>query len=187
MTNSKSANRGMPLVDEDYLDKEIAIFGAEFTWPEETVRRHQQRFREELSAYRELPLNDKIQSIDDERIMRLCQVLTNYGFRTISSCEGHGSDLPSIFFVCDNNELLRDLAYIINHGSPYKKFQWSVAIESPLPSSNPHSPLRFQLKPFADFDSFVLPRDYEELMRDMDIIALCIMEYFDSQYESEAE
>jgi len=178
MRDSRLSEGDGPVVDEELLNARIVDEGAENTWAPGAVDKCQARFRDQLAAYRDLHLGSDIDSIDDDRVKRLCQVLTNYGFRTVDSCEGHGERLPSIYFVCEDTALLKDLAFIINHGSRYKRFNWRVDIESGYPPLNAGAPLNFRLIPTADFEAFDLSRDYDDLMRDLDIIALCIMDYF---------
>ena len=68
-----------------------------------------------LSVYNSLPLN---LPITDESMKRVCQVLTNFGYKTSESCEGHGKELPGIFFNCDDKISMRDITHIISRELP---------------------------------------------------------------------
>jgi hypothetical protein len=42
--------------------------------------------------------------IDDEPMKRICQVLTNNGFITQSSCEGRKEKSPQTFLLCEDQQ-----------------------------------------------------------------------------------
>lgn len=130
-----------------------------------------------LQQYLEMELTLKI---SDEPMRRLCQVLTNFGFETIDSCDGHGKRLPSIFFKCSDQSLLRELAHILSRGSRIKHFPWVAEIWSSDPYFNPHQSLNFLLRPSSADGPLHPDADYNILLQDLDLIGLSILNHFNS-------
>jgi len=55
-----------------------------------------------IQQYETLPLNEEI---DDAAVRRLCAALGACGIQTEESCEGHGANLPQIWFTCPEDKL----------------------------------------------------------------------------------
>lgn len=140
-------------------------------------------YRKLVEKYRNLELT---LPVDDVAVKRISQELTNEGFRTTSSCEGHGRKIPNVWFQCEDQELLRELAHVLARASHFKKFRWSVRIWSGDPYLNPDSKLSFILEP-ESVDRILDPRtDNQELLRDLDLIGVALMEHMES-IKSESE
>lgn len=125
--------------------------------------------------------------IDDVPMRRICQILTNYGFETTESCEGHKENFPRIFFKCQDQQLLRDIAFVIesygstfNFNLPRKLKLWTAS-----PYLNPESPLMFTLTPSEEGWKIDPKKQYNKLIKDLDIIGISIMDYFNQNYTDE--
>lgn len=111
--------------------------------------------------------------IEDQTMRRICQVLTNAGFTTVDSCEGHGERLPAIFFECTDQLLLRNLVHVITRGAHTKR-SWSIKLYSSDPYLNPDNPLSFVLQPDA-YERPINPKtQHQTLLQDLDVIGLAI-------------
>ena len=106
--------------------------------------------------------------------------MTNEGFVTISSCEGHGRELPHVYFECEDQQLLRELAHVLARTSYFKKFIWSVKIWSGNPYLNPDNKLTFILEP-KHADRIIDPQtDNKDLLQDLDLIGIALLDHMDS-------
>jgi len=114
--------------------------------------------------------------IDDEPMKRLCQILTEHGYITQESCDGHGENVPVIDFVCEDQNKLRSLAYILGYEIDACNFAWCVRIDSENPSENPETPLNYILEPYPV--AIEAKEHYDELLEDLDIIGIFVMNHF---------
>lgn len=132
-----------------------------------------------IERYRELVVSIHI---DDEKISRLCQVLTDYGCLTYESCEGHAKKMPTIwFYPPENPDALMRISHILRRASYAKNFPWHIVVEG---NPNAGQQLSYVLQPSLESGQIVLPDDYQKLMQDIDIIAISILDYFaDSEEE----
>jgi len=154
---------------EDRLDNLRACFINSNERPEEL-----DRVNKLIARYRDLTL--KI-SIDDEKIIRLCQILTDMGCITIHSCEGHGKEIPMIWIMPpDNPEPLIRLCHILNAHCHNTHFPWHVIVEG---NPNAGMPLTYLFQPSFKNGPINLPDDYKKLIVDMNTIAINILDYFD--------
>ncbi|MBU0707497.1 hypothetical protein KKG41_03960 [Patescibacteria group bacterium] len=160
------------------------IIGDDKRWSPEKREELKKHYEDLLRQYGEMELK---LPIDDEPMKRVCQVLTDRGFITQDSCEGHGERLPHTFFVCKDQELLRELAHVLARASNFKRFPWDVKIWSGDPYLNPDSPLSFILSPSQDRGIIDPKKDREELLRDLDIIGLSLMDHFNQIYEEDEQ
>lgn len=127
-----------------------------------------------VDEYLSIPLELEI---EDDKILRLSQVLTNNGYITTDTCEGHGNRLPHAFIRTESQDYLRHLAHILARDSRAANFKWVLRAWSSYPGSNPDSPLSYILEPFDSYENIDPKRDYDKLIQDLDIIGICVMEY----------
>lgn len=127
--------------------------------------------RRSIDEYLSIPLT---LPVDDEPMRRLSQVLTNNGYITTSTCEGHGKCLPHVFLHCESQDHLRHLAHVLARESGAKNYQWQLTAESFSPWED--NLLFYVLEPKA---KKINPhRDYDKLIQDLDIIGIYVMDYF---------
>lgn len=130
----------------------------------------QEYYADLLDAYLDLELT---LPIEDPAMRRICQVLSNIGFITHESCEGHGERLPEIFFTCEDQLQLRNLTHIVTRGAQ-TTHQWGINLYSSDPYMNVEQPLYFVLQPQAT-DQVIAPKtEHKALLKDLDILALAI-------------
>ncbi|MBI3334247.1 hypothetical protein HYZ97_02070 [Candidatus Pacearchaeota archaeon] len=131
-----------------------------------------------LKRYREMPLT---LPITDPPMQRICQVLTNQGYTTTDSCEGHGKYLPKIFFQCEDQNHMRDLVYLVN-GELHilNHFPWQITAWSSDPYLNPDSKLKYVLEPALWGGQIDANKEHVHLLEDLDFIGLAIIEYFNT-------
>ena len=55
--------------------------------------------------------------VSDVSMQKISQVLTNNGYRTVDTCEGHGKRLPRAFFITEEQNHVRHLAHILSRES----------------------------------------------------------------------
>ena len=129
-----------------------------------------------LKKYESLPLT---LPITDSAMQRVCQVLTNYRYKTTESCEGHGKQLPNIFFQCDDQVSLRDLAHIVERElHNLNHFPWQIRAWSSDPYLNPESKLAYVLEP-ALWRGEINPQTaHPKLLEDLDFIGMEVISYF---------
>lgn len=129
-----------------------------------------------MDRYRKLVL--KIE-IGDERIARLCQVLTDHGCVTFESCEGHGRQVPRIwFFPPKDPKDLMLISHILQRASYAKNFPWHIVVNGNV---NASQPLTYILEPSSEKGPINLHDDYNKLMQDLDIIAISILDYLSEE------
>jgi hypothetical protein len=145
-------------------------------WSADDIASLREEYVAELREYQEMELD---LPITDQPMRRICQVLTNEGFITTDSCDGHGGSMPSIFFYCNDDQKLRELAHVLARASHIKNFPWHAEIWSGDPGLNQNSPLFYVLCPSAHKASIDCGRDYRKLLQDLDTIGFCIKQHFD--------
>ncbi len=125
---------------------------------------------EAIQMYRELIVK---LHIDDQRMVRLCQVLTDHGLVTFGGCEGHGAYLPRIFFhqPADHGKLI-DLTHTLDDLSRTTNFNWGVRV---VGNWNAGVTLYYSLEPFHERGPIDPKEDYEKLLEDMDLIAMFML------------
>ena len=128
---------------ERLLDK----FGPNWSPPHTLSPEERESLKEEIEpiwrGYNNLPLT---LDIEDEGVRRVCEVLTLSGFRTYSSCNGHGKKLPHMYFYSEKNELVARLAHIIQK-TAITNFQWGIQVFGFSGLSDMR--LNYDLKPFS--------------------------------------
>jgi len=142
-----------------------------------------EKIQKQILNYESIPL---ILSIGDQPMRRICEVLTSYGFITLESCDWHWESLPRIFFKCDDQKKLRDLAFVLESFGNNKNFNRWARIWSWNPLLVPESPLAFMLQPVSWSTQIDLPNDYDKLKEDLDIIWIDLIErmnYKDQEQE----
>lgn len=126
--------------------------------------------------------------VTDQPMRRISEVLTDKGFITTETCDGHGSKLPIVFLRTEDRDHMRHLTHIITRDSRMKHFDWTLRAWSSNPFLNPDSPMAHVLEPSNTSGNPVDPTaDYENLKRDLDIIALCVLDYFNDVEAAEQE
>lgn len=148
---------------------------------------HQSNIVEKITAlgYEPKEVSDLVDSyfsikptlpVEDKPMKRLCQTLTEHGYITQESCDGHGKDLPIIDFYCEDQKKLRHLAYILGYEIEACNFSWCVRIDSDNPVDDPDSPLTYILEPYPV--SIDVKEHYDELLEDLDMIGIFVMNHF---------
>jgi len=156
---------------------DLALHG---TYTPEFAAKLKIRYGACIPAYYGLVLN---LPIDNVPVRRLCQAMTNNRYETTDSCDGHGKTLPNIWFRCDDLNHLRHLAHIVARDSYITQFRWQIRAWSATPSSNTpirlgYSGLSFILEPSISAEKVSLPQDYSNLLTDLDMLGICITDYF---------
>ncbi len=143
--------------------------------------------RQETENYFEEPLRNYLElklklPIEDEPMRRICQVLTDAGFTTIESCDGHAKKSPEIFFKCEDQTALRRLAHTIRSQTSFKSRPWQITLYSGGdPYLNPDNPLMFIIEPENGLQAKELIEKRKDLLQDLDLIGLGIyIEFFES-------
>ena len=131
--------------------------------------------RRSIDEYLSIPLT---LPVDDEPIRRLSQVLTDNGYITTDTCEGHRNTLPHAFLHTEDQNHLRHLAHILARESGATNYRWKLTAWSSSPWLNPDSPLSYLLEPDNSSQEIDPKRDYERLIQDLDIIGIYVMDYF---------
>ncbi|MFA6082459.1 MAG: hypothetical protein WC773_03555 [Patescibacteria group bacterium] len=150
-------------------------------WSPEGIAQYRAETEKSVQRYRDIELN---LPITDEPMKRICQVLTNNGLITVESCEGHGEELPVIWFACDDKQLLKDIIEVVYRRTVHKKFPWLIEVYSANTSMD--MPIYYILSP-SQAKGIIDPKDdREELLTDLDIIGESVMKYF-HQINSEDE
>ena len=138
-----------------------------------------------FKQYQAIPLT---LPVEDVPMQRISEVLTNNGYITTETCDGHGKILPNAFFYCEDQNHMRHLAHILARECGGTNFRWEMTVWSSSPSSNLNSPLFYILRPEDSGKKPIKPkRDYDKLMQDLDIIGIYVMDYFNEVKETSAE
>jgi hypothetical protein len=137
-----------------------------------------------IEEYLSLPIDS---NITDVELQRICATMNKLGYETNESCLGHEKHLPRIFFYCKDQELLRDISYIVKEYTPTNE-PWVVTLfesrVSAPPFLNPDSKLCFILSPEDARGKFSdLSKRYNKSVEDLDVIGLGILLYFETYYE----
>lgn len=145
-------------------EHQLKIRLLESNYPERFIRKLIDTFRNQIVRL----------DIGDGRIAKLCQVLTDHGCITFDSCEGHGKELPKIFFYPKNSEDLLHLSDIVWRNSFGTNFPWQITVYG-----HPGASLQISyiLEPASQY-KINLPEDYEKLMVDLDVLTVFIVNYF---------
>ncbi len=131
-----------------------------------------------IQEYASIPLT---LPVSDEGVRRICEVLTQNGYRTFDSChggKGHDRKVPDVWFICQMPDHVRHLAYILDHVCETQNIHWEVALTCGDPSSRlyyilkPHGPKELRRTPIDPV------KDREALLIDIDVIGITIMDYF---------
>ena len=163
-SESSSITIGTPL-NRDYLAKRFTDIGFQ---PED--------IEELLDQYEQYPLTLPVSDIPMQRVS---EVLTNCGFITSGTCDGHAHNTPSIFLHTENKDHLRHLSHIVIRESRATHFDWTLRAWSSNPFSNPDNPMAHVLEPLSNSNSPVDPtKDYQRLKYDLDILGLAVLDYF---------
>lgn len=120
--------------------------------------------------------------ITDEPMRRVCQALTNCGYTTYASCDGHGKDIPMIWLYClkDQRRSISKLERIIAHQregliADKTNYAWHLLVEW-HELKIPRIP--FVLKPVAFWEE-VTTIDYKKVIQDLDIIGIGVLHYLE--------
>jgi hypothetical protein len=131
--------------------------------------------RRSIDEYMSMPLT---LPVSDEPIQRLSQVLTDNGYITTDTCEGHGDRLPHAFLHTEDQSHLRHLTHILARESGATNYRWKMTVWSSSPWLNPDIPLSYLLEPDTSSQDIDPKRDYDKLIQDLDIIGTYVMDYF---------
>ena len=127
------------------------------------------------NQYINLPLTI---SVGDEPIRRLCQVLTNNGYVTFSSCEGHGKDKPYICFRCKSTSAVAGLSYILDK-TAIANFIWEIKVHSQTGMNDNRFRAYYTINPEESRrESLDIVKDKKQLIEDFDILGYSILDYF---------
>ena len=153
-------------------------FGPNWAVPHKLTETERAEIRKEVepvwNQYANMPLSI---SIDDESIRRLCQVLTNYGYQTFSSCEGHGKEIPHIYFRCRKTGRVAELSNIIRQ-TAIANFLWGVEVGSQQDSRNRYQ-IFYELRPEKPKRGKLdMVKDKKYLVEDFDILGYSILDHF---------
>ncbi len=124
-----------------------------------------------IRRYREMATEVKV---GDERMAKLCQILTDNGCRTYDSCEGHEGRLPYILFFAPKGKVLKKISYILEEASYAKHFPWHIRV---LGMASLDNKVTYILEPSHAKGPIDPSKDYKKLMQDLDIIAISILDY----------
>ena len=137
-------------------------------------------YEEILKKYHDLPLT---LPIDDVAVQRVCQVLTHYKYKTVESCEGHGRDLPKIFFTCKDQDRLRDITHIVNGELRHlNNFPWEIRTFCGDPYLNSDGKLLYLLEPALWAGEIDPKKEQNKLIDDLDFIGIATLRYFNTPW-----
>lgn len=134
---------------------------------------HRKRYFNILNRYKEI--EPKL-NIDDSKIARLCQVLTDNGIITRESCEGHPEkgELPFVYFITKKQSALKLLSKVVVAESPLKHFEWQISVYN----VDLAKPVGYWLEPkpgeVAD-----ITQDHSKLVQDLDYLGMSVMSAFE--------
>ena len=158
---------------EQLLDK----FGPNWAIPHKLTEAERVKLRKEVEPiwdqYANLPINI---SIDDESMSRLCQLLTNYGYETFSSCEGHRKEKPHVYFRCKDTSAVAELSYVLQQ-TAITNFIWRVEVNPERVQGRFKT--FYELKPEKPRrEGLDIVKDQKELIEDFDILGYSILDHF---------
>ncbi len=107
--------------------------------------------------------------VEDANIRRLCSALTNCGFETRYSCEGHGYELAHVKFVC-TPEQKDELQALLDASKDRLKEEWTI-IEDHMDKAT----LRYRLQPTHQ-DS--RSTRHNRVIADLDVIGMLVLQKF---------
>ncbi|MFH1503626.1 MAG: hypothetical protein ABIE36_03130 [Candidatus Diapherotrites archaeon] len=156
-------------------------FGPNFVEPHKLTESERKELRKKIEPiwdrYINLPLT---LSINDEPIKRLCQVLTNNGYITFSSCQGHGKDEPHIYFRCKKTSRVAELSHAVG-STAITNFLWEIGVWGQQDSRNRYR-IFYMLRPEEPRrENLDIIKDEKQLVEDFDILGYSILDYFNHQ------
>lgn len=152
-------------------------FGPNLAKPHRLTPPEREELRREIepvwNGYITIPLT---LSIDDSNMTRLCQLLTNQGYQTFSSCEGHGRKEPHVYFWCRSANKVAELAYAIRQ-TAIANFIWGVEVDANTSGNGfkayyALTPIRPRM---GNFDTI---QSRKQLVDDFDILGYSIFDHF---------
>ncbi len=151
-------------------------FGPNFAEPHRLTPRERDKLRREIepvwNGYINMPLT---LLLDDSNMTRLCQLLTNLGYQTFSSCEGHGREEPHVYFLCRSANKVAELADVIRK-TAITNFSWVVEIDGIL--SGNRFKAYYALTPRPKRGNFDIVKSRKQLVDDFDILGYSIFDHF---------
>jgi hypothetical protein len=141
------------------------------------IRTSPRKAKNLIKKYQSIPLT---LPISDESMRRVCEVLTRSGYTTKESCEGHHKKEPRIYLECVSPYHLRHLTNILLSESGETNYPWNLRTYTGEVFVNPHSNLKFIMSPDISFITQIKPKDYDNMIDDLDIIGISVLRYFSS-------
>ncbi|MFC1648968.1 hypothetical protein ACFL1B_05955 [Nanoarchaeota archaeon] len=135
----------------------------------------EENIRATIESYLSMPLT---LPVDDVPMRRISEVLTNHGYITTITCDGHGKKFPQIFLQTKDSSHLRHLAHIVAREITAANLPWRLIAWSYHPLTNTDIPLSHILEPYAARRDIDPQRDHAKLLQDLDIIGIYVMDYF---------
>ena len=159
------------------IEKLLDRFGLNWAQPHILDGQERKEARESVgpawNKYMRMPIK---LSIDDHSISRLCQQLTNQGYITFSSCEGHGREVPHIYFTCEDVNSVAELSDVVNK-TAITHFGWGIGVYS-LNHGDGYKAY-YELRPErVKTEGLNIVESQEQLKEDFDILGYSITDHF---------
>ena len=163
------------------IEKLLDRFGTNYAKPRKLTKKERVELRKEIGPTWDQYINTSLViDIGDIKLTRLCQTLTNNGYITFSSCEGHGDEIPHIYFRCRRPSAVAELSHILVEESAISHFSWLIEVYQDKARMVTNFVPFYILEPRPVQKGRLLnPReDYDRLVEDFDILGFCINDHF---------